>query len=74
MCIRDRSEKRALRALKLDGVDPTPANAAAKTYPLYKPLFFVTGAKHPAAVERFIDFVRSPAGRRILTDNGHWVP
>jgi len=68
------SEKRALRALKLDGVEPTPANAAAKTYPLYKQLFFVTGAKRTAAADRFIDFVRSAAGRKILTDNGHWVP
>jgi phosphate transport system substrate-binding protein len=68
------SERRALKALKLDGVEPTPANAAGKAYPLYKQMFFVTGAKRPAAVERFIDFVRSPAGRRILADNGHWIP
>jgi phosphate transport system substrate-binding protein len=68
------SERRALKALKLDGVEPTPANAASKAYPLYKQLFFVIGAKRPAAAERFIDFVRSPAGRRILSDNGHWIP
>jgi phosphate transport system substrate-binding protein len=68
------SERRALKALALDGVDPTPANAAAKAYPLYKSLSFVTAAKRPAAVERFIAFVRSPAGHKILADNGHWVP
>ena len=68
------SEQRALRALALDGVEPTPANAATKAYPLYKQLFFITGAKTPPTVERFIAFVRSPAGRRILADNGHWVP
>jgi phosphate transport system substrate-binding protein len=68
------SERRGLRALKLDGVEPTPANAATKTYPLYKQIFFVTGAKRTSAIERFIAFVQSPAGRKILVDNGHWIP
>jgi phosphate transport system substrate-binding protein len=68
------SERRPLKALVLDGVDPTPANAATKAYPLYKSLFFVTGPKRSAATERFIAFVRSPAGRKILADHGHWVP
>lgn len=69
-----RSERRALRALKLDGVEPTPANAAAGTYPLHKQLFFVIGPTPGPAAERFMAFVRSNAGRRILADSGHWVP
>jgi phosphate transport system substrate-binding protein len=68
------SERRALRALKLDGVEPTPENLSSHAYPLYKQLFFVMRAKHSPAVERFIAFVRSPAGRRILADNGLWAP
>lgn len=68
------SEKRALRALKLDGREPTPMNAASGAYPYYKRLFLVTGAKRPAAVERFITFVQSPAGRKILAGNGQWIP
>ena len=68
------SERRALRALKLDGVEPTPANAAASTYPLFKQLFFVSGEKRTEAAGRFVDFVQSAAGRKILTDNGHWIP
>ena len=68
------SERRALRALKLEGVEPTPANAAEGAYPLYKQMFFVTGAQRPVAVERFIAFVQSPAGRKILLKNGHWIP
>lgn len=68
------SEKRALRALKLDGKEPTPANAASGTYPYYKRLFLVTGPKRSAAVERFITFVQAPAGRKILAGNGHWIP
>lgn len=68
------SEKRALRALKLDGREPTLTNAASGAYPHYKRLFLVTGAKRSAAVERFIAFVQSPAGRKILAGNGHWTP
>jgi len=68
------SERRTLRALQLDGVEPSVANAVAKAYPLYKRIFFVTGPKRSAAAERFIAFVQSPVGRKILTDNGHWIP
>jgi phosphate transport system substrate-binding protein len=68
------SEKRALRALKFDGRDPTPMNAASGIYPYYKRLFLVTGAKRPAGVERFIAFVQSPEGRKILVNNGQWIP
>jgi phosphate transport system substrate-binding protein len=68
------SEKRALRALKLDGAEPTPMNAASGAYPYHKRLFLVTGAKRPAAVERFVAFVRSTAGRKILARNGQWIP
>ena len=68
------SESRPLRALKLDGVEPTAANAASGAYPYYKRLFIVTGPKRTAAVERFIAFVQSPAGQKILTSNGQWIP
>ena len=68
------SEKRALRALTLDGREPTPMNAASGAYPYYKRLFLVTGAKRSAAVERFVAFVQSPAGRKILATNGQWIP
>jgi len=68
------SEKRTLRALKLDGREPTPMSAASGAYPYYKRLFFVTGAKPSVAVERFIAYVHSPAGRKILIGNGQWIP
>ena len=68
------SERRTLRALTLDGVEPTPANAVSGDYPLYKRMSFVTGAKSSAAVERFVAFVQSPAGRKVLNETGHWVP
>lgn len=68
------SEKRALRALKLDGREPAARNGVSGVYPYYKRLFYVTGAKRAPAVERFVAFVQSPAGRKILTRNGQWIP
>jgi phosphate transport system substrate-binding protein len=68
------SEQRTLRALRLDGKEPTPKNAAAGVYPHYKRLFLVTGAKRAVAVERFVAFVQSPAGLQILARNGQWTP
>ena len=68
------SENRALRALKLDGIEPTAPNAAAGTYPYYRSLFLVTGTKPSATVALFIAFVQSAAGRKIITNNGQWIP
>ncbi len=68
------SEKRALRALTLDGKAPTLMNAAFGAYLYYKRLFLVTGAKRSVAVEHFVAFVQSAAGRKILEANGQWIP
>lgn len=68
------SEKRALKALKLDSVEPSVHNAASGAYPYHKRMFLVRGAKRTPAAERLYSFMLSPAGRRILIDNGHWIP
>ncbi len=68
------SEKRALRPLRLDGKEPTIKNAASGAYPYNKHLYLVTGSSPSKAARRFIAFVRSPAGRRILAGSGHWIP
>jgi len=69
-----KSEKRTLKALQLDGKEPSARNAASGAYPYYKRLFLVSGAQRSPAVERFAAFVISPAGHKILADNGHWNP
>lgn len=68
------SEKRPLKALRLDGVEPTVKNAAAGAYPHHKRMFLVTVARPSPAAQRFVAFVQSPAGREILARNGHWIP
>ena len=64
------SEKRPFRVLALDGVVPSVRTMADRSYPYRKTFTMVTRKNPSAAVRRFIDFVRSPAGSAILAKNG----
>jgi phosphate transport system substrate-binding protein len=68
------SEKRALKALALNGVVPTTAALADGSYPLGKSFYMVVGPRPSSAVQGFVDFVRSPPGREILTRTEHLAP
>jgi phosphate transport system substrate-binding protein len=68
------SENRPLRALTLNGVEPTAGNGVSGKYPHVKRFFLITQASPSAAVKRFIVFVQSPPGRDILIRTGHWIP
>lgn len=68
------SENRPLRALTLNGVEPTVSNAASGKYPHVKRFFLITRSDPSAAVKRFIAFMQSPAGRAILIRAGNWIP
>jgi phosphate transport system substrate-binding protein len=59
-------EHRALHALPIDGIEPTPANLANGSYPYEKRILFVTHAHKSAIGEKFIDFLRSPEGQVVL--------
>jgi phosphate transport system substrate-binding protein len=67
------SEQRPLKALALNGVVPSAHSIADGSYPLYKELLLVTGPKSPPEAQQFVAFVRSPAGREVLRQTGHWV-
>ncbi|MEO8752685.1 MAG: substrate-binding domain-containing protein [Casimicrobiaceae bacterium] len=69
-----KSERRQLRALTLNGVEPTVANAASGKYPHVKHFYLVTTADPTAAAKRFIAFLQSPAGREILISAGNAIP
>lgn len=61
--------------LALDGVEPTPENLAYRRYPAWVEL----GRDHgptgltPAA-QAFLEFIRSPAGERVLRQQGILPP
>ena len=64
------SEKRDIRALELNGVVPTARALADGSYPYSKTFYMITKRNPPPAVRQFVSFVRSPAGRAILSKNG----
>ena len=68
------SENRELRALTLNGVEPTVGNAASGRYPHVRRFFLVTRTDQSAAVKDFVAFIQSPAGREVLLRAGNWVP
>lgn len=67
------TEKRAIKPLKLDGVEPSPANVESGRYRLYKRVVLITGKVVTPEMRNFIDFVKSPAGGELLTRTGHVV-
>jgi phosphate transport system substrate-binding protein len=65
------SEKRSLKILSFNGVDPSLKNLAQGSYPLVKRFFVVTKPAPPPSAQKFIDYIRSREGRKILEDNGN---
>ena len=62
-----------LRALSIDGVAPSEANARAGSYRLTRPLLLLTGPLTQPLAQAYVDFALSAAGQRIVAENG-WVP
>lgn len=63
-----KTEDRRLRAVTLDGVAPTFANYENGTYRYGKKLYFVMRSGGSADVKRFVDFVRSADGVKVLRE------
>jgi len=54
----------------LNGIEPSPGNVRSGAYALTRDSFLVTQAAPSATVARFLEFVRSPDGKRIISANG----
>ena len=66
------SEKRALRALRIDGVAPSPESLRQGRYRISMPLYLVTRSKQPSALAReFVAFASSRAGADALIRAGY---
>jgi phosphate transport system substrate-binding protein len=59
-----------VKALLWDGVAATNADVSNGTYPLARPIYFLTRGEPAPLVKRFIDFVLSPEGQQILGTEG----
>lgn len=60
-----------IKALDIDGVAATQANAKSGTYPIIRPLYFLTKEEPTGLVKDFIDFCLSTEGQQIVADNGY---
>jgi phosphate transport system substrate-binding protein len=64
-------ERRNLRVLTIDGVEPSLDGLESGAYPFAKPLYFMLSAKKSPLAERFIAFLGSPATRSALRTTGN---
>jgi phosphate transport system substrate-binding protein len=61
----------AVKALAIDGVAGTVENAKNGTYPIIRPLYFLTASEPTGAVKNFIDFCLGAEGQAIVEDEGY---
>lgn len=59
-----------IRAVSMNGIDPSAQNVERKNYRLVRESFFVTKAPMSPAVARFLEFALGPIGRSVITANG----
>jgi phosphate transport system substrate-binding protein len=60
-----------VKAVKLDGVEPTQENAKTGKYPVVRKLFMNTKGEPKPLVKAFIEFILSPAGQQISQKHGY---
>lgn len=69
MTVVEQSEGK-VRALTLNGIAPTAENAKSGRYFLTRDFLFVIKGQPTGPVKRFLDFVLSPEGDRVIQANG----
>ena len=58
-----------IRALKLDGIEPTPKAVSEGKWPIVKHFNLLIGKSNKEAIKKFIDFIKSDEGYRIIEKN-----
>lgn len=64
------SVNQEVKAVKVDGVDPSTANIGNGTYKISRPFLYLTKAEPTGAVKTYIDFVLSKEGQDLLEKEG----
>jgi len=59
-----------VKALKLDGIEPTNENVISGRYKIARPVFFLTKGEPTGLVKSFIAFVLSPQGQAMIHKDG----
>jgi phosphate transport system substrate-binding protein len=58
----------SVRALLIDGIEPGKATVRSGQYKLRRPIVFLTLNQPTPLTRAFVDFARSPEGRRLLKE------
>lgn len=66
------AQRRDVKILKLDGMEPNYDNIRSGAYTLYRPLYVVSNPESPnfEHVQQFVRFVGSREGREVIRRNG----
>jgi len=67
------AEKRRLKVLSYNGVTPSAKTLASGAYPLSRSFSTVTQKNLSAPAQKFLAFMRSTQGKKILEETGHFV-
>jgi phosphate transport system substrate-binding protein len=59
-----------VRALKIDGIEPTLENIRARRYQIIRPFLFVFKSTPQGMAKEFLDYVLSPKGQKLLMQEG----
>jgi len=60
-----------LAVVALDGIDATPENVKAATYPISRPLYLITNGPPAGPAKAFIDYILGPDGQKLVTKHGY---
>jgi len=61
----------SVKALAIDDIEGTAVNAKAGTYPIVRPLYFLTKSEPTGVVKVFLDFCTGPEGQKIVEEEGY---
>lgn len=60
-----------VKAVKIDGAEPTAENVANEEYKVSRPFNIITGEEVSAEAQDFINYIMSAEGQQIIEDNGY---
>jgi phosphate transport system substrate-binding protein len=64
------ARKRNVKMLKVNGVAPTKENIVSGKYPLRRPLYIVVKKNPKPEVRRFVEFILSKKGQKLISSYG----
>ena len=60
----------SVKAVSVDGIMPSKETVLRNKYPVTRPLFMYTNGVPEGTIKKFIDFVKSPEGQKIVGEEG----